>query len=55
MLLFDHFIVVIIHSVHNIISYFFIISLQNKVTIVESKLEKIDSGMKTILDFIKNK
>ena len=32
-----------------------IVSLQNKVTIVESKLEKIDSGMKTILDFIKNK
>ena len=31
------------------------VSLQNKVTIAESKLEKIDSGMKTILDFIKNK
>ena len=31
------------------------VSLHNKVTIVESKLEKIDSGMKTILDFIKNK
>ena len=31
------------------------VSLHNKVTIVEIKLEKIDSGMKTILDFIKNK
>ena len=50
-----------IESIHNRVTIVNdnIVSLHNKVTIVESKLDKIedkiDSGMKTILDFIKNK